>query len=158
MATRVKVEGLKELEAALEELGSKAVARGVLRRVLTRRGQPLADTMRALAPDDPDTGGNDLRSSIAVSTKLSPRQRRLHRKETKDDRAFAEVFVGAGPLPQAHLQEFGTSHHGPQPFARPAWDEHKGRILDGLKDDLWKEVEKTAKRRAARAARLAAKG
>jgi HK97 gp10 family phage protein len=157
MAPRVRVEGLRELEKTLAEL-PKATAKGVLRRVLLKRGKPLADTMRALAPDDPETGGKDLRSSVAVGTKLSTRQARLHRAATRDDKAFAEVFVGAGPLPQAHLQEFGAAHHGPQPFARPAWDSHKLGILNGLKEDLGTEIMKSAKRLADRRAKLAAKG
>jgi HK97 gp10 family phage protein len=153
----VKVEGLRELAATLDQL-PKAVARNALRRALIKRGQPLADTMRSLAPDDPRTGGMDLRNSIGVGTKLSPRQAKLHRKENKDDKQFAEVFVGAGPVPHAHLQEWGTVFHGPQPFARPAWDQHKDTILEGIKDDLWAEIDKAAKRHAKKLARLAAKG
>lgn len=156
---RFKVEGLRELERSLREL-PKATARNVLRRVLIKRAEPMAETMRALVPDDPATPETkDLKGSIGVGIKLSKRQAKLHRKEHKDDKQFAEVFVGAGPKPHAHLQEFGTAHHAPQPFVRPAWDQHKGEILDGLKDDLWKEVEKAAKRLAAKAARIArAKG
>lgn len=157
MATTVKIEGLRELEKALAEL-PKATGKNVLRRVLLKRGQPLADAMEAKAPDDPATGGMDLKTSIGVSTKLSKRQAGLHRKMFKDDKASVEVFVGAGPVPHAHLQEFGTINHGPQPFARPAWDSGKGPLLAGLKDDLWSEVEKAAKRLAKKQARLAAKG
>jgi HK97 gp10 family phage protein len=116
----------------------------------------MADTMRALAPDDPKTTGKrDLKTSINVGTKLSPRQAKLHRKENKDDKQFAEVFVGPGPLPHSHLQEWGTVFHGPQPFARPAWDQHKDSILEGMKEDLWFEIDKAAKRHAKKLARLA---
>ena len=148
----VKIEGLRELEAALADL-PKATGKNVLKRVLLNRGQPIADAMRSMAPDDPATGGNDLRSSIAVGTKLSSRQAGLHRKMFKDDKAAVEVFVGAGPLPQAHLQEFGTVHHGPQPFARPAWDEGQSAVLDGIAADLWAEIEKAAKRLAKKRAK-----
>lgn len=151
----VKIEGLRELEAALAEL-PKATGKNVLKRVLMKRGQPIADAMRAMAPDDPATGGNDLRSSIAVGTKLSPRQAGLHRKMFRDDKAAVEVFVGAGPLPQAHLQEFGTVHHGPQSYARPAWDENQGTVLDGIAVDLWTEIENAAARVARKKARAAA--
>lgn len=157
MAQRVRVEGLRELEAALREL-PRATGKGALRRVLKKRAEPIAAEMRAKAPDDPATGGNDLRSSIGVSTKLSRRQATLHRKMFRNDKAAVEMFVGAGPLPQAHLQEFGSSIHGPQPFARPAWDNNKTAILEGLKDDLWAEIKKSADRHARKLARLAAKG
>jgi HK97 gp10 family phage protein len=156
MAQTVRIEGLQELEAALGEL-PKATGRNVLRRVLLKRAEPIADAMRARAPDDPATGGNDLKSSIGVGTRLSKRQAGLHRKAFKDDKAAAEVFVGAGPVPHAHLQEFGTVNHGPQPFARPAWDAGQATVLDGIKDDLWAEIKKAADRLARKTARLAAK-
>ncbi len=149
----VKVEGLRELEVALKEL-PKATAKATLKRILLKYGAPVAETMRGLAPDDPHTNRNDLKHSIAVSTRLSKRQAKLHRKENKDDRDFAEVFIGAGALPQAHLQEWGTINHGPQPFARPAWDQHKDGMLEGFKDDLWKEIAKTAARVAKKAMRM----
>jgi HK97 gp10 family phage protein len=158
MKVIARVEGLSELATALAAL-PKATARNVLRRALMKRGQPMADTMRALVPDDPTSPESvDLKGSIGVGIKLSKRQARLHRKENKDDRQFADVFVGAGPKPHAHLQEFGTFFHGPQPYVRPAWDQHQNEILDGLKDDLWAEIDKAAKRHARKLARQAAKG
>src|SRR5688572_2776800 len=117
---------------------------------------PVADTARALAPDDPETGGYDLRNSIAVSTKLSARQRKAKRRAIKSgdaEKSFAEIYAGAGPLPQAHLQEFGTVNHPPQPFLRPAWDQHKGGVLETIKRDLGGMIIAAAKRVAARRAK-----
>lgn len=152
--SRVKVEGLRELEQNLREL-PKATARNVLRRVLIKRAEPMAETMRSLVPDDPATPETvDLKGSIGVGIKLSKRQARLHRKENKDDKQFAEVFVGAGPKPHAHLQEFGSMNNSPHPFVRPAWDQHKDAILEGIKDDLWTEINKAAKRYASKLAKV----
>lgn len=149
----VKVEGLSDLVASLQAL-PKAVARNTLRRVLSKRAEPMAGTMRERAPDDPaTTGKRDLKTSIAVGTKLSKRQARLHRKENRNDKQFAEVFVGAGALPQAHLSEFGGPNNAPVGFARSAWDQHQDLILGGLRDDLWTEIDKTAKRRAKKLAK-----
>ena len=149
----VKVEGLSDLLAGLREL-PKAVGRNALRRVLTKRAEPMAATMRGLVPDDPaTTGKRDLKTSIAVGNKLSKRQGRMHRKEHKDDKQFAEVFVGAGALPHPHLNEFGGPNNSPQPFARPAWDQHQNSILEGIKDDCWDEIDKVAKRRAKKLAK-----
>ncbi|RVI41050.1 HK97 gp10 family phage protein, partial [Sinorhizobium medicae] len=53
---------------------------------------------------------------------------------------------------------FGTSRHGPQPFARPAWDAGKNQVLDTIKDELAVQITKAAQRLARKAARLAAKG
>lgn len=150
---RGKVEGLKELERSLREL-PKATARNTLRRVLIKRAEPIAETMRSLVPDDPATPENvDLKGSIGVGIKLSKRQAKLHRKETRDDKQFAEVFVGAGPKPHAHLTEFGGPNNSPVGWARSAWDQHRESLLDGLKDDLAAEIDKAAKRVAKRKAK-----
>lgn len=149
----VRIEGLSQLADTMREL-PKATQKNVLKRVLMKRGQPLATAMRNLAPDDPRTPNTkDLKGSIGVGTKLTPRQSRLHKKETKNDKQFAEVFVGAGKVPHAHLNEWGTINMAAQPFARPAWDENKDAILDGIKDDLWTEIDRAAKRHARKLAK-----
>lgn len=153
---RETVEGLRELDRALGEL-PKSTAKAVLRRTLIKAGTPLAEEMRNLAPDDPSTSGT-LKESIAVGSKLSKRQAKLHRRLAKDDKAFAEVFVGAGPVSHAHLQEFGTVHHGPQPFARPAWDGGQRQVLETIKTETWNEITKATQRLARKAAKLATKG
>ena len=53
------------------------------------------------------------------------------------------------------LMEFGTRHQAPQPFMRPAWDAHKGRLVDDIGADMWVEIQKAVKRKAARDAKLA---
>lgn len=149
----MKVEGFRELEKALEQF-SQSVGRGVMRRALKKAAQPIADAMRSGAPEDE----GDLKESIAVSTKLSDRQKRMHKKMFSDDKASVEMFVGAGPLPQAHLQEFGTVDQSPQPFARPAWDSNKNQALETIKTELWSEIEKSAARAARKTARQQARG
>ena len=155
----MKVVGLKELDAALGEIG-KAAAKAVLKRVGLKALEPVADAARSIAPDDPETQGNDLRTSIGVGSKLSRNQAREKKSAIKagEEKFFVEVYAGAGPLPQAHLQEFGAKGDPPQPFMRPAWDGNKTRVLDTIKSDLGAEIMKTAKRQAARRAKLAAKG
>lgn len=148
-----RIEGLNELNATLREL-PKSLAKNALTRVLKKRAQPMAEQMRGLAPDDPDTPStHDLKGSIGVGTKLSKRQARLHRAETKDDKQFAEVFVGAGNRPQAHLNEFGSINNTPHPFVRPVWDQYHDTLIDKLKEDFWAEIKKTADRYAKKMAR-----
>lgn len=149
----VSVDGQRDLDRALGQL-AKATAKGVMRRVLLKAGVPIEEAARALAPDDPSTP-IDLKTSIDTSTKLGQRQARLNRKSTS--KSFVEAFVGAGVIPQSHMQEFGTAHHGPQPFMRPAWDANKMKALDIIKTDLGQEIEKTAKRAAVRAAKALAR-
>ncbi|RZJ01839.1 MAG: HK97 gp10 family phage protein [Brevundimonas sp.] len=140
----IKIEGLRELDAALGQL-PKATGKNVLRRVAKARLQPIAEEMRRLAPDDPKTGGNDLKTSITVTTKNPKGNKR---------ESLIEAHAGPGQLPQAHMQEFGTQHHGPQPYARPAWDGGKDDLLAGVGEDLGNEIAKAAIRLARKTARL----
>jgi HK97 gp10 family phage protein len=158
MPIRVRIEGLSELEAALTQL-PRATGKAVLRRVLRNIAQPIADDARSRAPvgssaeGDPHPG--QLRDSIGVGTKLSRRQRSVHRRMFKSDRASVEMFVGAGGVPQAHLREFGSDGNPPQAYMRPAWDAGKGPALASVKSQLWSEIRKAAARLAKKAARAA---
>jgi HK97 gp10 family phage protein len=162
----VRIEGLRELDRALAEL-PKATARNVLRRVLTKRARPIVETAKQLVPVD--TGR--LRDSIAVSPRLGTKAGNAEyaaamraglgkeaaasalrdaRRAAGGQGSFAEVYVGPGRLPHAHMVEFGTAKMAPRPYLRPAWDAHKDGILDGIKDDLWMEIQKSAARLARR--------
>lgn len=158
MKMTVKTTGFADLERALTQIEKASTAKAVMRNALKKAAQPIADAAEALAPEDEGT----LKASIAVGTKLSKRQKRLHRKMFKNDKAAVEMFVGAGPLSSAHNQEFGNdNNNAPQPFMRPAWDAEAMPTLDRLGKELWSGIERAAKNAArakARAARNAAKG
>jgi HK97 gp10 family phage protein len=138
---RVKVEGLRELDKALMTM-KQSTARGVVRRVLLKAAQPIADDMAQRAPRDTGYLGDHIDTGV----RLSRRQARMSPK-----RSDVEVFAGASRVVQATLQEFGTSEAPPQPFARPAWDAGKLKALDDVKTGLATEIEKTAARAAKRA-------
>lgn len=159
MKTTIRIDGLRELDASLEALGAefgKSAMKGVIRRTLQKALQPMAETARQLAPDDPETGGNDLKASIVVGTQLNKRQAREARKRGK---AFVEVYMGTAD-PAGVQQEFGNVNHGPQPFMRPAFSQHAESTLRSVGPELGPEIERTAarlaKRRAAKAAKAAA--
>lgn len=136
----MKIEGLSDCQAALRELPA-AVGKKVVRDILIERAEPIAETVRALAPVDQ----GDLRDSVAVSTRLTRAQRAIYRKEGPGD---VDVFIGPGAHPQAHLQEFGTEHHPPQPYLRPAWDQHIDKVFENIVEDLWAAIRKALARRA----------
>lgn len=156
MAVTVKVEGLRELEAAMKDL-TKAAGRGVLRRSLKKAAKPMAAIAKDKAPRG-DAAQDQLAESIIVSTKLSKRQNGQHKKMFRDDRAAVEMFVGPGPDPAAWNQEFGNVNHGPQPFMRPAWDQDHKALLDRLSGIMRVEIDKAIVRAERKAARLAVKG
>lgn len=152
MSVTVKMTGMRELDRQIARL-RPATGKGALRRGLRTVAEPLAADMAARAPVDPN-GQQTLKSSISFGTKLSKRQAGLHRKMFRNDKASVEMFVGAGPIPSAHNQEFGNRNHAAQPFARPAWDTAQSDILDRLSAALWSEIEKTVGRAAKRGALL----
>lgn len=147
MKFTVKVEGLKDIQAALADL-PKATAKNIMKRVLLARAEPIAEAARSGVPVDK----GHLKNSINVSTRLTRRQRGKHRKQHRDD---VEVFIGPGTDPAGHLQEFGTINHPAQPFMRPAWDGAQEEVLEGIQADMWAEIEKVVARRARKAARAA---
>ena len=159
---KTKVEGLRDLELALREL-PKATGKRVLRDALRDAGEPIEQAAAARAP----VATGELRTSHTVSTKLSKRQRGIHRKWMRttpvvtpagwrsDVTKSVFVFVGPGPLPQAHLKEFGTATQPPEPFMRPAWDGQKENALAIFVDRIAERIEAARQRLARKAERLA---
>ena len=149
MSITMRLDGFSNFEKELAKLEKLATRKSVARRALKKAAQPMADIAASMAPTD----DGDLKASIGVSTKLSSRQAGMHRRMFRNDRAAVEMFVGAGELVQAHMQEFGNVHHAPQPFMRPAWDQDHMNILRRLGDEMAKEIEKALTRQARKAAR-----
>ncbi|WP_292229504.1 HK97-gp10 family putative phage morphogenesis protein [Brevundimonas sp.] len=141
---KVRVEGLRDLERAMSEL-KVATAKNVARRSFKQALEPMAETARALAPEQ----SRALISTVQVSTR-NPKGR--FRKESP-----IEVHMGPGRNPQAVQQEFGNLNHSPQPYMRPAWEQEKKGALDATARILAEEVQKAAKRAARKAARQASK-
>ncbi len=157
MAVTMKFSGGPELDRALGALADEygtASGKAVIRRVLDKALQPMAETARQLAPDDPATGSNDLKASITVGGKLTARQAKLARKD--QNKALVTRYMGTAD-PAGVQQEFGNVVHGPQPFMRPALQQHKQEAIDIVAKEMGPEIVKTAarlgKRRAAKAAK-----
>lgn len=158
MKVSVKVDGLRELDAAIGALAQeygKANGKAVLRRVADKALQPMAEAARSLAPDDPATGSNDLKASITVGGKLNKTQAKIARKD--QNKALVTRYMGTND-PAGLQQEFGNVNHGPQPFMRPAWDAHAEGAVKIVAQELGPEIKKTAARLAKRRAAKAAKG
>jgi hypothetical protein len=148
----IKVDGLKDLDRALGEL-PKTTAKATLRRVGIKALQPFDKAWRANASRYRLTGA--LEESGGVGTKLTRRQAQQQKKS--DDKSFVEVFAGPNN-PAAVPREFGTVDQAPVPVVRPAWDATMGETLQIVANELGAEIDKSAKRLARKAARLAAKG
>jgi len=164
--TRMRVEGLRELDRNLGRLG-KATGKAVLRRVGKNVLKPMAAIAKSAAPRDQ---GN-LAESIIVGTKIAGGDvgkqafaKVLQGGGSRGDAVSAlraarrgastvSVYMGPGRHPQAIFQEFGTVTNAPQPFMRPAWDQDKMAMLERIKDDLWNEITRAIQRAQRRAAR-----
>lgn len=158
MAGSLKMEGGKDLERALAQLPS-GTAKGVARRVMKKQLKPVADMANALWPGSSD-------DVFQITSRLSRGQ--MGDSQMKRDPSVLNMFVGAPGgstgTPEAHLIEFGTGpryHKGgkyvgavsPQPMLQPAWDANKSRMLKQLGADMFEEIEKSLKRRAAKSAK-----
>lgn len=173
---KVSVDGLKELDAALGEL-SKATARGVMRRALIKAAQPMVLKAAALAPKG-ETG--ELSGSIIAATKNSvdgdagkrafgevmraggsKAQARTAlrdaRREAGAGKATVEVYVGPAKAKSKRnaikriVQEFGSVKQAPRPYLRPAFSSTREQVLGRIKGELTTEIDKAARRAAARA-------
>jgi HK97 gp10 family phage protein len=143
--TRIKIEGLKELDKALGEL-PKATARSALKKVLKEGGEPVAQAARQ---NSPRLTGN-LYEHTDYGTKLTRRQATEHRQ--RGDRDFAEGFVGTAD-PAGMQDEFGNAHQAAQPWLRPAWDSTKDRALFIISHRLWVVIDEATARLAKRIAK-----
>lgn len=149
----IRIDGFKELDAALQEMKT-ATARGTVRRAMMKAFQPMADEASRLAPDDPRTPAPDLHRTIKVGDAMKAGRSMFVKGFGFND---GQVTVWMGPTkegyPQAIMQEFGTVNQPAQPYMRPAWDAGKDRLLEDLGSGLKVEIDKTAARAARKAAR-----
>lgn len=160
MKVVVKLEGFRELERALSEL-PKATGKNVLRRVGKGALEPMADVAAARAPHR--TGR--LAYSITVSEKRTPRARKPSstRYVKGQFRASASTGIemamgpgsGLGTLEYATFDEFGTVDTPAFAYMRGAWDGGAVKALDYIKDNLGKEIDKSAAKVARKRAKAA---
>lgn len=127
-----EIEGLAALQDKFRRLPN-GTRKAILRRVGRKALQPIAVKARSLAPRL--TGR--LRKSIKVGGRLSRHQYLLYGNKT----GGVEMYVGPGPLPYAHMIEFGTDKIKAQPYMRPAWDACRVQAMQDIKNLMWDEVE-----------------
>lgn len=156
MTVTMKIVGGRELEAGFKSLmddfdASKTTVKNAMKRGLVEALEPMAEAASSLAPDDPATGGNDLRHSIVAGAKLTPRQARLAKKESK---SFVTAYMGTAD-PAGLYQEFGTVNHGPQAFMRPAFQAEGQNTIQRVVGALQKQLAKATARAKAKALKKA---
>lgn len=167
----LRIEGMRDLDEALKQL-PRATGRNVLDRALKRAAKPIQQKAKAIAPRD--TG--ELRKSIIVESvkrgdaggKAAFARARAAGASVSEARAAlisassgetkAEVRVGPRKAKskaegiKTIVQEFGSVNQPAQPYMRPAWDANRDAASEGIRKELWSEIEKAVARRAKRAA------
>ena len=114
--------------------------------------------MIAKAPDDPATGGKDLKRSVKIAEQKGlNKARRVRGKWVRDASTGIEMLVGVEKrVFYGHFQEFGTIRHAANPFARPAYDSGAQKVVESLRDSLRAEIDKSARRLAKKRAKAGA--
>ena len=133
-----EVHGFKELDRALGEL-PKAIGKNALRRVGKRAMKRIEDGMTQRAPREEGT--------LAESMRTQEVKAKRQRGQVRFDPKTSIEFI-TGPAPEGRLnranagwQEYGTVHHGAQPFMRPAFDGQKERSLDIIRKRSWEHIQ-----------------
>lgn len=167
----LRLEGLSNTLEAMKDL-SRATQGNVLKRAVMAGGAVIAEDATARAPVDE----GDLKKNILVSKAkiISPGKAAFAAtmRETGDRGLAAQAARAAnrgaggtgraasckvGPtkaVGQGILQEFGTAHHPPQPFMRPAWETKKEAAAQEVQSALEEEIKKAVDRAARRAAKV----
>jgi HK97 gp10 family phage protein len=162
---KIKVEGLKQIDQALAELGNKALAKRVVTKSLLEAAKPMQEMAQARAPiranpnevirygpkDGPykERKLGTTRALVQVGTRLTKRQASASRRQGKD---FSEVYVGTRDR-AARFEEFGTINQPADPFLRPAFEAEGVPTLYRFMDAMWVNLTKAAERLAKKAAK-----
>ena len=147
-----KIEGMKELDKMLKEL-PKSTRKTVVRNSLKKAAKPIADAYKRNIPQSGRATGKTLADRVEITSKLKPSQRSFGPR----DRTMVEMFVGSS-APHAHLVEFGTGPRyqketgrytgsmPPNPYLRNAFDATRRQALEILRDEMWKNIMRSAER------------
>lgn len=138
MKTSMRLDGGQAIAKALQGL-SQRITTKVKRDALDTAAQPMARRMSQLAPKSEEAP--HLKEMIGVGTNARGQD-------------VNETAVAIGPTRSGYygsFQEFGTAHHGAQPFARPAFDETAPKCLALVGAAFWTELAARGIRQASSA-------
>lgn len=171
----MRVEGLKELDAALAELveatngrtGKSALRKAVMEGAelfvrAAKDGAPVrfGHLRRGIAAHaagnlvGADAWGRAMRDGKGEEAAAAAARAATRAARASGEMATINVVVAAGLHPQAIWQEFGTEAHSAQPFMRPAFDSQKEAVVDAISQAVSRQIAAAAQRAARRALRL----
>lgn len=152
MDVKIKLEGFAELDRELRELPLRMQG-NILRSALMKGAKLIQDELKLTTPVSQDDrvrmvkkkGGEKVEHRPGFMKSRIRRRSGIRRKE--DQRGFsgdtaASVRVGISGVPYAGSVEFGTANAPANPFVRRAWEATKDRVLDAIKGQLRKRLDK----------------
>lgn len=149
--TKFHIDGLDELEKRLVKAGAD-VGGKTLRNALNKAGKVVYDDMRSNVPIGTETRtvkskrGGDVTITPGFTRSRIKRRSRLNR--TGRARGFgdsvARVDIGVHKVPYIGALEFGAAGRGirAQPFIRNALEKNTAQVLNTLKQDLKRRLDK----------------
>lgn len=150
MKIKLRAEGFRELERALAEDLPRATAKNALNRTAINSMERIRTRMGQLAPRDEGT----LAESMKTERVKAKRQRGGRYARSTG------VAVMTGPAPErkidqynASWQEFGTVKMPANSYARPAADGEGQAVVDEVRDELTRQIEKAKARIAKKLAK-----
>lgn len=163
MTIRVKVEGAKDIEAALRELGDQKAMRRALRGALRAAGEPMMELARSLAPHDQ----GDLKRSIKMATAKRFRGQDQDQfgivigidaneqppKQVPRKTGKGGTYRDPGVLGVAQITEFGRPGKAAKPFMRPAFDAEGEKTIQRFSKAAGPAIEKESERLARKRAK-----
>lgn len=155
MAEFAKLSGLRELDKALAEMGSK-IGLKALRAGLMAASKPMFLAAKANASATGIKGQDAGATAAAMGRwvrKVKPTVTVLQiGPKNKNKKALALYNAKHGTkvnrLRHFHLLEFGSVHGGAQPFLRPAFDSTKGIVVNRFGRELKAAIEKVRRKHA----------
>ncbi len=153
----IKVTGLDSLQAQLLDLGAELGAK-LLAQAVRKAFAPVFEAARGLVPVD----SGELRDSIKLTVVKPGSSDTVVAVGLRIGKASAAKAGSMSPargfqrgdgrhFPAArrwHWIEFGTAHMAAHPFLRNALDANAGAVLDLLKEELAKSIQRAVRKRA----------
>lgn len=137
--TTIRVEGIEEAVRKLRKVADAATSRQTLEDALKDSAELVRKRASELAPVGTDPVQ---RKRLRDGLRIRPAGR-MGFFGTKDG-----VWIQVAPLLEvshANLQEFGTTHHAPQPFMRPAYDQQEQAVIDLVRKRVADATERAAR-------------
>lgn len=161
----MQVEGLRELEAQLKEIGALASVK-IVGKDARKAMKPILEQIRARAPVDtgltrdslalktvkPRNGSQSLHVGVVVRVGKGggrgDKKKALEGKKGEARKTAQKEWIRRSAHWRWHFTEKGTSTQPARPFIRPAFDQNASGAVITFRDELRKDFKRLARKHA----------